>query len=453
MSLRERKAAMDEIIAQAGEDELGKLKLAAFFALLFFCVFIPLRSVLERALGSYVKIIPDLIILVLFVWYSVAIRLRYQFRVHDWLLIAFVAVGAVNTVFFQHLGVGRVVFQLRSIGIYYIFYFVIRNLKFGKREFNFLLDTLNVMSAVLAFFGLIERAFNKKVLFPPEWLERIELANRPRVYSLFGNPNTYGLFLVLTVFLCLIAYLAYGRKTGCVWYGINVLGLLLSMSRSSFIIFALGIGVFAVYFVVKNRKNFPYRRVLAMLLTVAVISGSGYMITKQVAIWHHRTNELPTWNGAGDPSIGLGNRLDNSFTDREIERSAFNGRIFSIKTGLAIFRDYPVMGAGFGTFGSAAGLNYENPLNEKYKLWSGFYADNEYIKVIAENGALGVLLFGAFLISILVFFRKEPLKIFLCITIGWFGIFFNIFEVQIGAMLFWSVLAFDELKMKKEANE
>ena len=34
------------------------------------------------------------------------------------------------------------------------------------------------------------------------------------------------------------------------------------------------------------------------------------------------------------------------------------------------------------------------------------------------------------------------LQVLVCCIIGWFGLFYNILEVQIGAFLLWSILSF-----------
>ena len=67
---------------------------------------------------------------------------------------------------------------------------------------------------------------------------------------------------------------------------------------------------------------------------------------------------------------------------------------------------------------------------------------------------MGTILFAAFLLSILYCYRKNPVKLFFCVTFGWYGIFFNIFEVQIAAMLFWMALSIDDrLFMLAEKQE
>ena len=62
------------------------------------------------------------------------------------------------------------------------------------------------------------------------------------------------------------------------------------------------------------------------------------------------------------------------------------------------------------------------------------------IKDIVETGSVGFLLLCLFLVSILYEQRKKPLNILICIMVGWFGLFYNVFEVQIVAFLLWGYL-------------
>jgi len=63
--------------------------------------------------------------------------------------------------------------------------------------------------------------------------------------------------------------------------------------------------------------------------------------------------------------------------------------------------------------------------------------------VLVETGVVGFVLFMAFLFATLWFHRKHVLKLAVCAIIAWFGVFYNILEIQIGTMLLWSLLSFD----------
>ena len=143
---------------------LDLVKKASFFVVLFLCVFIPVRSVLELYTHSLIKIIPDLLVIALFIWYAVVIRFRFRFYVHDWLFLGFLLVAFVSSIFINKSGLMPFIFQVRSIGIYYILYFVLRNLDFGKKEFVIVVSALQIISLVLLAFSVVEKICSKTVL-------------------------------------------------------------------------------------------------------------------------------------------------------------------------------------------------------------------------------------------------------------------------------------------------
>ena len=389
------------------------LKQVSFYILLFFCIFIPFRNPIADLTTSGIKIITDLLVVAVFIWYSFEIRLRYKFYVQDFLFLAFLLVAFISTVFINHNGIGTYIFQVRSIGIYYIFYFLIRNFGYGKDHFIKVVRVLQYVSIPLFALGLVEKITSKTVLFPSSVADGIIYpSNFSRIYSMFYNPNTFGLFIMLTLFLTWIARIYFNEKTNIAFYCILFASLWFTMSRSSLIITAVISVAFLIFLIYNKRIKILYKTILkSAAIVLAVVIALHFGVTSDKAA---------------------------------VDSSQQDGRLFSLKTSLKVMKDYPIWGAGFGSFGSAASLNRESALIEKYGLFEGFYSDIEYAKVFAENGILGTALFFAFLISILIKNRKNFFKLFLCFIIGWFGFFFNIFEVQIGAMIFWSMLGFSD---------
>ena len=423
------------------------LRKVSFLLLGFLCVFIPLRSVLELYISPYVKVIPDILIVLLFIWYAINIRFRFRFLLHDWLFLGFLALGIISSVLINHTEIAPVIFHIRSIGIYYVLYFVIRNLDFGCNEFCRMVTILQIVGIVLFVFSAIEKVSSKTVLFPQSVADGILYAsNFSRVYSLFFNPNTYALFLDFVIFLSIFRRISYGVKTSPIVYGILVASLLLSVSRAGIIIMVVGMIAVGIYMVVKHRKELPYKKILLSLVLVFVIGSVGYFGAQVGSTLYHDKvlahSEKDNDKIIGSVEVDPFDRFDNTLSEVELEQSGTDGRIFTVKKGLEIVQDYPILGTGFGTFGSGASMNFKPAISEKYDLPYPFYADNEYIKVLVENGVLGALVFVAFLGSILFYYRKDWAKILLCVMFGWFGIFYNVFEVQIGAMLLWSSLAF-----------
>ena len=94
-------------------------------------------------------------------------------------------------------------------------------------------------------------------------------------------------------------------------------------------------------------------------------------------------------------SIGsgsIGERFGETFDQSNLALMTESGRFFYIEKGFEVFKDYPVAGAGFGSFGGSATLSYGSPIYKFYGIRSDiyggkyFYSDNQYIQVIAETG-------------------------------------------------------------------
>lgn len=129
----------------------------------------------------------------------------------------------------------------------------------------------------------------------------------------------------------------------------------------------------------------------------------------------------------------------NALSQSRTYQVSVNGRLFSVLKALEVARDHPLLGTGFGTFGSAASLTYTPDSYASYGLPSGFYSDCQYSSVLGEMGFLGLTVFLAFLLAVLLRCRKHSLLLFLCLFMGWYGLFFNMLEVHIAALLLWSL--------------
>ncbi|MBR6530585.1 MAG: LicD family protein [Clostridia bacterium] len=426
----------------------ASLKLAGVFVMLFLCVFIPARNILEYFVGTWIKLVPDVLVLSLLLWYAVATRLRMRFLAQDFFFLAFLGLGFVNTVFLQGVGLMPFVFQVRSIGVYYILYFVLRNFSFETRDIRRFLRVLQSSVVVLVLLGIVEKVSAKTVLFPPEWADRILYrTNFSRIYSMLNNPNTFGLFLILVFFFGIYCQLYYGIRTHFLFTAALFGTLMLTMSRSSLLALAGGLLLLVLYVIVKARKKVKLFRLLGVSVLVLALGFGlyfGAIYGSRLFVEGALKNDPDSLGdvAAGSVDISAGDRLNETLTEDEIEHSAVSGRIFSVTKCLEVLRDYPILGAGFGTFGSSASMNYPSPIADKYGLPADFYSDCQYTVVIAETGIVGTALFALFLLSVLISQRKSFAKVSLCLLFGWFGLFYNVFEVQIGAMLFWVILSF-----------
>lgn len=411
------------------------------FLIIFLLIFIPIRNVLELYVGYIIKIIPDVLIFGLLLGYFISVKGKISIKLYDIIFGTFLVISIVNSVFFHEIPMAVCIFQIRSIVLYYIMFFVIRNYAFFE-EFKVTVATvIRYVTYVLFVFGIVEKISLKTVLFPKSIAETIIYAdNFSRVYSLFFNPNTYGAYLVLSFFIVL--YFNNGERRLLTYKIVTVVSLLLSMSRSSLILFLMLL-IGYVLFIIRDSLRDKKKELLWQMIIVMVVGILSYALCEKMA-------QREMFNGQhmkGETTVY--ERMKELGSEEIIEKSNTDGRLFYLKTGLRVFEEHPILGTGFGTYGSAASMNWKPPIYKQYDLKYGFYADNEYIKDLVETGIVGIILFGTFLISILYAFRKQSFCVLFCIGIGWLGLFYNVFEVQIVAFLLWSLLG---VESKNEKN-
>lgn len=518
------------------------LKKAALGLLLFLCVFIPFRTPLADLTFSGIKAIPDVLILCLAAWYAVTIRFRFRFALHDLLFLAFELWALVSTVVVNHLPVTLFIYQTRAIGIYYILYFVIRNFGLGRDALIAVTRTLQGVSVPLFVLALIEKVFSKSLLFDTDFASGLDKINFGRLYSMFYNPNTYGLFLVFVILLSLTIWYLEDKKTPLWLYCTLAISLYMTMSRSSMAILALVLAF--LFLLVWRGKQKPIRWKKLILWCACmgasalfVSSAAGYaaqlyfnaygkdaVVDKLSGTQSNAVTKVNYLSSAGEECVGYafygitytdidctqplqdygaivfvddkqyvltnqGGRLLEEFqalpegeqaalldlsvdregaerensiilniqdsfdvsatdrfgevTDDKLYTTENNGRLFALSLAFRVWGDHPVFGTGYGTFGSSASLTWVPDLYYDYDMLEGFYADNQFACVLVETGGVGMALFLAFLLSTLWYYRCNLLKVIACVIIAWFGVFYNILEIQMGAMLLWSILSLE----------
>ena len=431
----------------------GKLRRTAFFLVLFLCVFLPVRSPLADLTTAAVKAVPDVLIVLLLLWY-LAERRCLELLPQDLFFLGFLLTAFVSTCLVNHYTVFRYVYQVRSIGVMYILYYVLRDVKLTREQLIRVVQTLQGMAAVLLAFGIVEKISMKTAAF--SWDVALSIYapdNYARVYSLFYNPNTFGAFLAFTLFLSAAKSRFWNDRTPVWVYAVLVTGLYMSMSRSSAMIAVLGLLILLAFdlkahTLKKNALRYVRTAVVCVLCavvisTAATAAGDRY--------YDEVLSQNPDYAWLVEMKTGLSMKdRFGELGEAYMYSGVKNLRIFFFQTGLRVYRDYPVIGTGFGTFGTSASLNYGSPLYETYGLMDGFYADDQYITILVETGTIGTILFAGFLLSILWRYRRSPFQLFCCVAFGWFGIFFTIFEIQIAAMLFWLCLSIDEPLLRRE---
>ena len=90
---------------------------------------------------------------------------------------------------------------------------------------------------------------------------------------MFYNPNTFGLFIMLTLFLTWIARIYFNKKTNIAFYCILFASLWFTMSRSSLIIAGVISIAFIIFLIYNKQIKLLYKTILksaAIVLAVVI---------------------------------------------------------------------------------------------------------------------------------------------------------------------------------------
>lgn len=364
----------------------------------------------------------------------------FYFKPFEWFFFVFLLFGAIIGLK-NGVTVTSVIFQIRTFVIMYLLYYIISRSMLPK---NFLVKLAWITvasSAILFVHGVIEKMWARQLLLPLDWSQKVlSSTNVVRIYGLVNNPNSLALTMFFAITATLFLRWIYQNEQYKVTLLISQVAftglLILTLSRGTWI----AAFVFVCFFILFT-QNWKLVKQLALTLVAAVLLVY-YPVNLGIGLVQKLGLEY-TGN-----SSGVGNRLAETFDEETLALMSESGRVFYIKKGFEVLRDYPITGAGFGTFGGSATLSYDSPIYKKYGIRSdiyggkNFYSDNQYIQIIAETGAVGVVLFAGFLLTMVWMMWREKYSQYAKYMVAlWFatgvaGFFYNIWELKLYTMFF-----------------
>lgn len=248
--------------------------------------------------------------------------------------------------------------SMEYLAVFYLVTHLIRD----ERDFREMYLTMVIIATVLALHGIWQ--FIIGVPIPASWTDAAEGAVRTRVYSIFSNPNIMGAYMILFAPMTIGLAYACERPSQKVLFWLCGLamcaGCLFTMSRGAWLALAAAAVLFALLI---------DRRLLALMLVCGAVactlpfvrSRIGYLFTPQFADSNARGGRAKRWATA----IGYLKATD------------------------------PVFGMGYGMYGGAVAV--QNPVLP----WVEYmYVDNYYVKILTENGIVGVTAFGMMLLGL-----------------------------------------------------
>jgi putative inorganic carbon (hco3(-)) transporter len=431
-------------------------------AVLLLLLYVPIRPILIE-MNPSLKLIGDAItfIVLLRVLYDTRREWKSWFKFHtfEWGFFVFLLIGAYVGLL-MGVSPGAVIFQLRTFLIMYVLYFIVSRMKLEKTDFINFAWVVIFVGLLVSVHGIIEKLSLRQFLLPEAWSQKtLSATNIVRIYGMTGNPNSLAILIGFAI-VCVL-YLIYEVKVAqrkllnsllVLFSGI----LLLTYSRGTWIALVVGL----VIFLVLSRKWL----IIKPLILAALL---GYLLIYtpvNYGVQFVQSLDLELDQGSNDNKGDLTDRLGGTFDEKNMDLMTESGRIFYIKKGFQVFMDYPMMGSGFGTFGDSATLSYGSPIYTHYGIRSdiyggkNFYSDNQYIQVIAETGAMGILAFAVFLLGLLVTFwqrRKQNVylsnfMIALWFSTGVMGLYYNIWELKLFTVFYFILLGAYSLKTSDE---
>jgi putative inorganic carbon (hco3(-)) transporter len=425
-------------------------------ALLLLIMYFPVRTFLIEV-NPALKGIGDLIIIAIFLkiifMYRKKIKSLFHFDYFEISFIIFCIVGSISALI---TGVSPVaiIFQLRAFVIAFLLYYIVKRLDITKEDIYKFLWVVVFTALIICIQGLIEKISVRTLMLPDSWEQkRISPTNKDRIYGLIGNPNVLAVFLSLSFVLTLVLRkLVEAKKVKSLLFVVLILiagTLELTYSRGTFL--ALGVAVITYFLLTKNLKSIGIILTTIVLATICIFYPSNFLADsyskklEKAQAGETQGEEQPPEANENKPS----DRIGETFDEDTLSLSRKSGRLFVVEKGFQVFKDNPIIGTGFATFGDSATKSFSSPIYEQYGITRNIYSDNQYIQIIAQTGTLGVLIFATFLLGMLWMlwkYRKENAFAipFLALLIGTFvwGLFYNIWENKTFTVYYFIILGY-----------
>jgi O-antigen ligase len=317
----------------------------------------------------------------------------------------------------------------------HILLFIIIYYACDEHHRNAILYSLCAVALLSAIYGVFQFFGYDYQYFVNYFGSRTEIGIR--TFTSFGNPNLLGGFCVfispILAALCIDAYQK-RKDLQCVSFGLvlvlNIISLLMSQTRGSWIAFMLTAAVFAVLYFKHNilviiQKNISVVIVISLIL---VILGSGlfYLL---------KSNE------------------------NFLNPTTVNIRKFYYTNTLDMIKEKPLFGRGFGTFNvyyplyRDARVSYQTGEQEmEYRVE---HPHNEHLEILSDLGILGYILFIWIVIEALLLLIRKNNILDLGIAVAIIGILIdglmsqNLRFIVISSLL-WLALGFSNSKQNKE---
>ena len=372
----------------------------------FLFVYYPIRPLISE-INSGLTFLGDIVIVVCFfvlVYYErKLLKDRLSQLSYFLYFVLFLLVGSIMAIL-HDVSLLAIIMENRALAIMVLMTFIFISKIWDKKDFANILQLSVLIAFFISIHGIIEKVTSRTLLVPEAWTEwNLSIFNVGRVYGTLANPNVLAMYLLIVFFLSFLPLLK-GTRFAKVLpiFQVIILGVaLLTASRGSFLAFAVGLLVF--FILTRTYKLFLKIGLVFVISLFFVYYPVNYVADQiQSNNLEEDVNENNEQTSTG-PHSSFYERLLTMLSEETIQASTEWGRIYIVLKGLEVFKDHPLFGTGFGTFGDAATLSFSSPIYEEYQISEGIYADNQYIHILVSTGIVGTVLLIIFLVQM---FRK-----------------------------------------------
>ncbi|WP_339194218.1 O-antigen ligase family protein [Aeribacillus sp. FSL W8-0870] len=358
--------------------------------------------------------------------------------------LLFCLIGVVSA-FITGVEITSIIFQIRAFVLTFLCMFIISELKITEKDIaQFFLVTV-CLATVLSVHGLIEKLSLRTLLLPEAWVQ-MDLAetNRIRIYGLAGNPNILATYLMISFFSVFYLIKKFDRFKPLLYVIATLIFgvVLLTYSRGTILSFAIAYLVF----IAATRQ---WKLVKSQTIVIAAALFIIFLPTAYTAEYIENYFNDKQLAEQSQKKIHKENRYFDMFSDDTISKSTEGGRIFIIKKGIEIFKEHPLIGTGFGTYGDSASWAFGSPILKAYGIQNPIYSDNQYIQILVQSGVVGALFFFLFFVMVIITIirsNREKMEKWIVLAFLIVGataaVFYNILEDKTFTLYFYIVLGF-----------
>jgi putative inorganic carbon (hco3(-)) transporter len=352
--------------------------------------------------------------------------------------------------------------QVRAFLVFFLLYYIVKRMNIGEKDIRDFALTTFITAVVLSIHGLVEKISVRTLLLPELWANmNLSPTNKTRIYGLISGPNELALYLLIAFFISFyLLAITKGKPKIFIYIGMTLMlsVFLLTYSRGA----VLAIAAFLVAYLIVNRKIHHFKSVLIIVIASAVTFFAVASLTNYMDK-HVITEKAPSETDGQKKNTGKNaglNRFKEALSEENIELSNADGRVYYVKKAIEVFKDKPIMGYGFATFGGSTTQTYSSPIYKEYDIAWNFYSDNQYIQILAETGIIGVALVALFIFCIFKMtwaLRKgtiiSPLLLFFLFGGVTSAVVYNILENDVFMLYYFIVLGYAyQLLEKRKSN-